>query len=76
MQGGFFLGLDPWPEPWYNNRRSFCSDIMEAGVDPKIYEAVCGHSFQMGMSHYQILHPDRQSKGYDKIRIMLEPTAD
>lgn len=71
-----WAGLDPWPEPWYNNRRSFCSDIMEAGVDPKIYEAVCGHSFQMGMSHYQILHPDRQSKGYDKIRITLEPTAE
>lgn len=61
-------GLEGMPEPWYNLRRSFCSDLMESGIDPKLYEAVCGHGFEMGMRHYQILHPDRQRSGFEKIR--------
>ena len=61
-------GIDEIPEPWYNERRSFCSDIMESGIDPKLYEAVCGHRFEVGMRHYQILHPERQRSGFDKIR--------
>lgn len=61
-------GLEEIPEPWYNLRRSFCSDLMESGIDPKLYEAVCGHGFEMGMRHYQILHPDRQRSGFEKIR--------
>lgn len=61
-------GLEDMPEPWYNQRRSFCSDLMESGIDPKLYEAVCGHGFEMGMRHYQILHPDRQRSGFEKIR--------
>ena len=60
--------LEAMPEPWYNQRRSFCSDLMESGIDPKLYEAVCGHGFEMGMRHYQILHPDRQRSGFEKIR--------
>ena len=63
-----WAGLEPWPEPWYNLRRSFCSDVMEAGVDPKVYEEVCGHSFETGMKHYQILHPDRKRRGIDRVR--------
>ena len=63
-----WAGLEEISEPWYNLRRSFCSDLMESGIDPKLYEAVCGHGFEMGMRHYQILHPDRQRSGFDKIR--------
>lgn len=65
-------GLDPWLEPWYNLRRSFCSDVMESGVEPKMYEEICGHSFATGMKHYQILHPERQRRGYDKVREVLK----
>lgn len=61
-------GLEGIPEPWYNLRRSFCSDLMESGIDPKLYESVCGHGFEVGMRHYQILHPDRQRSGFEKIR--------
>lgn len=65
-------GMEPWPEPWYNLRRSFCSDVMEAGVDPKVYEDVCGHKFATGMKHYQILHPDRRKKGIDRVREVMD----
>ncbi|MBQ4142836.1 MAG: tyrosine-type recombinase/integrase [Thermoguttaceae bacterium] len=64
--------LTPWPEPWYNLRRSFCSDVMEAGVDPKVYEEICGHRFETGMKHYQILHPDRKRKGIDRVREVMD----
>ena len=63
-----WAGLEEISEPWYNLRRSFCSDLMESGIDPKLYESVCGHGFEMGMRHYQILHPDRQRSGFEKIR--------
>lgn len=66
------VGVDIPPEPWYNLRRSFCSDVMESGVDPKVYEDICGHSFQVGMQHYQILHPDRKQKGMDRVREMFD----
>ena len=68
-------GLAGIPEPWYNLRRSFCSDLMESGIDPKLYEAVCGHGFEMGMRHYQILHPDRQRSGFEKIRKLFPPDS-
>lgn len=63
-----WAGLEEISEPWYNLRRSFCSDLMESGIDPKLYEAVCGHRFEVGMRHYQILHPERQRSGFEKIR--------
>lgn len=64
-------GFSNVPDPWYNQRRSFCSDIMQSGVDPKLYEAVCGHGFETGMRHYQILHPERQKAGFEKIRLIF-----
>lgn len=61
-------GFGEIPQPWYNQRRSFCSDVMQSGVDPKVYEAICGHSFAMGMKHYQILHPERLTEGFQKVQ--------
>ncbi len=69
-------GKEDGPEPWYNLRRSFCSDVMESGVDPKVYEAICGHSFETGMKHYQILHPDRKARGISIVRKMLNRIDD
>lgn len=69
-------GNEPWVEPWYNLRRSYCSDVMESGVDPKQYEDVCGHSFETGMKHYQIMHPDRQKRGFDKVLSALSGGGD
>ena len=65
-----------WEEPWYNLRRSFCSDIMESGVDAKIYESITGHSWTVGMQHYQILHADRQRRGHEKIIEVLGISGD
>ena len=69
-------GLEPWPRPWYNLRRSYCSDVMESGLDAKQYEEICGHSFTMGMQHYQILHPDRQKRGFEKVLSALSTGSD
>ena len=47
----------------YNLRDSFCNDVMESvGGDAKAYEALTGHSFQMGLKHYQQYHKSRKEK--------------
>lgn len=52
----------------YNLRRSFCCDMMEAvGSDAAMYEAICGHSFQVGMQHYQLLHNNRRQSGEQRV---------
>lgn len=52
----------------YNLRRSFCCDMMEAvGSDAAMYEALCGHSFKIGMQHYQLLHNNRRQSGEQKV---------
>lgn len=53
----------------YNLRRSFCCDIMEAvgAADAAMYESLCGHSFEVGMKHYQLLHFNRRQTGEQKV---------
>lgn len=52
----------------YNLRRSYCCDVMEAvGQDAKAYEALTGHSFQMGLKHYQQYHKARQDKAEGRL---------
>lgn len=52
----------------YNLRRSFCCDIMEAvGSDASMYEAICGHSFSIGMKHYQLIHNNRRQNAEQKV---------
>lgn len=58
---------DGIPVPWYNLRKSFCSDVMETGVDMKVYESICGHRWTIGEKYYQILHPDRMKAGMEKV---------
>lgn len=57
--------------PWYNLRKSFCSDVMETGVDMKIYEEICGHRWTIGEKYYQILHPDRLRSGLKKVALLF-----
>ena len=56
-----------FPKPWYNLRKSFCSDVMETGVDMKVYESICGHRWTVGEKYYQIMHPDRLRSGLEKV---------
>ena len=53
----------------YNLRRSFCCDMMEAvgAADAAMYESLCGHSFEVGMKHYQLLHYNRRQTGEQKV---------
>ena len=52
----------------YNLRRSYCCDVMESvGQDAKAYEALTGHSFQMGLKHYQQYHKARQDKAEGRL---------
>lgn len=53
----------------YNLRRSFCCDMMEAvgAADAAMYESLCGHSFGVGMKHYQLLHFNRRQTGEQKV---------
>lgn len=57
-----------WPSLWYNLRKSFCCDLMEAGIDPVVYEAITDHSYAVAMKHYQMPHTARLQKGYEKVR--------
>lgn len=60
-------GVPLWVEPWYNLRRSFCCDLMEAGVDPVTYEAITDHTYTVALKHYQIPHTKRLQKGYEAV---------
>ena len=64
----------------YNLRRSYCCDVMEAvGQDAKAYEALTGHSFQMGLKHYQQYHRARKDKAEGRLMEFwskLEPDFD
>ena len=51
----------------YNLRRSYCRDLMEAGLDPKAYEYFAGHSLQVALKHYQSWDDLRAQKATSKI---------
>ena len=51
----------------YNLRRAFARDVMESGVDPRAYEAFCGHSFATGMKWYQTWDDTRARKNAPKL---------
>ena len=51
----------------YNLRKSFCRDLMEAGLDWKSYEYYSGHSLQVAMKHYQSWDELRAQKAAPKL---------
>ena len=56
----------------YNLRRSYCRDLMEAGIDPKSYEYFAGHSLAVAMKHYQQWDELRAKKAAPKILEALQ----
>ena len=51
----------------YNLRRSYCRDLMTAGIDPKAYEYFSGHSLAVGLKHYQQMDETRAQAAAPKI---------
>lgn len=58
----------------YNLRKSFCRDLMEAGLDWKCYEYYSGHSLQVAMKHYQSWDELRAQKAAPKLLEALQGT--
>ena len=44
----------PIKDPWYNLRKSFCTDVMESGVSIETYRRICRHSIEVAMKHYML----------------------
>ena len=51
----------------YNLRRSYCRDLMEAGLDAKSYEYFAGHSLAVALKHYQSWDELRAQKAAPKL---------
>ena len=60
--------VDMWKNPWYNLRKSFCTDVMESGVDMESYRRITRHSVNISLKHYQIYHKDRQARAANTLR--------
>ena len=60
-------GLPAYPNPWYNLRKSFCSDLLEQVQDIPVYEHIADHNYKVAVKHYQILHKGRMLNAIKKI---------
>lgn len=49
------VGQDEWQNPWYNLRKSFCTDLIQVVTDIPTYERIGDHSYKMAVKHYQIM---------------------
>lgn len=60
--GKLFLkvGLVPPVKPWYNMRKSCCSDWLEGNTDIFAYEKMSDHGINVARNHYQIMHKGRK----------------
>ncbi len=56
----------------YNLRRSYCRDLMEAGIDPKSYEYFAGHSLKVALKHYQQWDEIRAQKAAPRVLEALQ----
>ena len=56
----------------YNLRRSYCRDLMEAGLDPKSYEYFAGHSLRVALKHYQQWDELRAKKAAPRVLEALQ----
>ena len=55
------------PNPWYNLRKSYCSDLLEQVKDIPVYEQIADHNYKVAAKHYQILHKGRMLKSLERI---------
>lgn len=60
-------GLPDYPNPWYNLRKSFCSDLLEQIKDISVYEYITDHSYKVAATHYQIVHKGRMLRSLENI---------
>jgi len=60
-------GFSAYPRPWYNLRKSYCSDLLEEVQDIPVYEHIADHSYKVAVKHYQILHKGRMLRSIKKI---------
>ena len=42
----------PDRKPWYNLRKSFCTDLMKTGTDILTYQKIARHSGKVALQHY------------------------
>ena len=56
-------GVTGWQVPWYNLRKSFCSDLLEEVKDISYYERITDHTYAIARKHYQIMHKGRELRG-------------
>ena len=65
-------GVDTWKNPWYNLRKSFCSDLLPVVKDITAYERMTDHKYATGVKHYQIMTRGRVVAGMDQALEALE----
>lgn len=63
-------GLVPPPNPWYNLRKSFCTDLFQKVRDSVVYEHISDHSVRIAKKHYQMMTDDRLEEGIEQARAM------
>ena len=65
-------GLPCWKNPWYNLRKSFCSDLLPVVKDITTYEQITDHSYTIAAKHYQIMTGGRLAAGMNQALEALE----
>ena len=59
-------GLPVWKNPWYNLRKSFCTDLLPVVKDITTYEQITDHSYTIAAKHYQIMTKGRLASGMNQ----------
>ena len=60
-------GVVIWLNPWYNLRKSYCTDLIQLVKDIPTYEQITDHSYAISVKHYQIMHKGRLAKGMEAV---------
>ena len=68
-------GLPVWKNPWYNLRKSFCSDLLPVVKDITTCEQITDHSYTVAAKHYQIMTGGRLATGMEQALEALDNTS-
>ena len=60
-------GVAPWLNPWYNLRKSFCTDLIQVVKDIPTYEQITDHGYAISVKHYQIMTGGRLARGMEAV---------
>lgn len=69
-------GVTCWKNPWYNLRKSFCSDLLPVVKDIATYEQITDHSYKVAKMHYQIMTGGRLATGMEQALEALDNTLE